>query len=479
VTDRNPTDVQQYPTHEELVEKAVPSYTRTLDAIIVPASRSADNLSRAIALARAANCQLILLCSRQARVDDVGQLLADRKFGRATVIELPNEYRHDLFEFSTSRWVSVSLPKSCAARDSDLSMKRNVGLMLARLLGWNRIFFLDDDVRGFGPSALLSTASAPRRYRTVGMRATNFPDNSVMCHAHRETGGFQDVHVSGSALAVDCSAPINFFPDIYNEDWLFFYQDAMERRLGSAVAEAKQLGYDPFDSPIRAARQEFGDVLGEGLHGLLHRGGYGYPSGDYWSRFLDARRSFLSAISDRIQIARPEKQVKIRRAVETAQHCLRDIQPEHCEEYISLWKDDLGRWDQRLNEIPRMSTMADALDHLELVPAEDSNRVPLIVDMHLSAQLAQVTIPDFRVLDGPAAQTSPGNPGHTETAVLACASSSGSTRGPEGRGGHIRRLLNLAVRKNMSGPWLKPDSHTEKLADDDGGLAPGVGARPC
>lgn len=404
MTDRNPTDVQQYPTHKELVERTVPSYTRTLDAIIVPASRSADNLGRAITLARDANCQLILLCSRQARVDDVGQLLAARKFSRATVIDLPNEYRHDLFEFSTSRWVSVSQPKSCAARDSDLSMKRNVGLMLARLLGWNRIFFLDDDVRGFGPSTLLSTASTPRRYRTVGMRVTNFPDNSAMCHAHRETGGFQDVHVSGSALAVDCAAPIDFFPDIYNEDWLFFYHDAMERRLGSAVADAKQLGYDPFDSPIRAARQEFGDVLGEGLHGLLHRGGYGYPSGDYWSRFLDARRSFLSGIIDRIHIARPEKQVKIRRAVETAQHCLSHIQPEHCEEYIRLWKDDLSRWDRRLNEIPRLSTMADALDHLDLAPAEDANSVPLIVDMHLSAHLAQVTIPDLRVLDGPAAQ---------------------------------------------------------------------------
>ena len=51
-------------------------------------------------------------------------------------------------------------------------------------------------------------------------------------------------------------------------------------------------------------------------------------------------------------------------------------------------------------------------------------------------------------------------------------------RGPEGRDGHIC-LLKLAVRKNTSGPWRKPDSHTEKLADDDGRLAPGLQLIPA
>ena len=49
------------------------------------------------------------------------------------------------------------------------------------------------------------------------------PDNSVVCHARRLAGRFQDVFVSGAVLGVHCnSLPLSFFPDIYNEDWFFF-----------------------------------------------------------------------------------------------------------------------------------------------------------------------------------------------------------------------------------------------------------------
>src|SRR5215831_2355674 len=164
----------------------------------------------------------------------------------------------------------------------------------------------------------------------------------------------------------------------------------MERRLGHSKIEARQLPYDPFDDPIRAARQEFGDVLAEGLYGLLHRGGYGYPTSDYWDRFLDARRCFLDAIIDRLHIAKPERQAKIHKAVETAQRCLMAIRPHHYEEYISLWTADLGRWNRLLNEIPRLPTIEAALDHLDLAPTESAARTPRIVDMYVAAPLAEV-----------------------------------------------------------------------------------------
>ena len=71
-------------------------------------------------------------------------------------------------------------------------------------------------------------------YATAGMRVSRFPDNSAVCHANRATGGLQDVFVTGAALAVDCQKDIGFFPDIYNEDWLFFFDNASHRLLGSS-----------------------------------------------------------------------------------------------------------------------------------------------------------------------------------------------------------------------------------------------------
>ena len=124
----------------------------TLDAIIVPASRPARNLEQAITLARAPHCALLILCSHQVEADEVHQLLAERSFDRAIVVDLPDDYQHELLEFRALASIKDDLPAACSYYVTDLSTKRNVGLLLARMLGWGRIFFLDDDIRDINPS---------------------------------------------------------------------------------------------------------------------------------------------------------------------------------------------------------------------------------------------------------------------------------------------------------------------------------------
>jgi hypothetical protein len=63
-------------------------------------------------------------------------------------------------------------------------------------------------------------------------RPADFPDDSVVRHAQGQTGRDQDVFVSGAVRTVDTAAPVAFFPEICNEDWLFFYRDVVERKLG-------------------------------------------------------------------------------------------------------------------------------------------------------------------------------------------------------------------------------------------------------
>jgi hypothetical protein len=378
VTRHRSSCIRQHDTHEELLGPAdlppAPLSFKALDAIIVPASRTAAHLDQAVTLARATGCQLMVVCSRQARADDVSQLLALRSFTEAVVIDLPAGYGHRWLEFATSHPQNIGqLPGPCAARDSDLSIKRNLGLILARMLGWDRVFFMDDDITNVDVEDLRHTVSMlGRHHYSVGMRVTDFPDNSVVCHAHRATGKFQDVWVSGSVLAVDCTAPIGFFPDVYNEDWLFFYNDAAEHRLGSSGLEATQLRYDPFDDPQRAARQEFGDVLAEGLYALLHRGqNTAHATQDYWINFLDARKGFLDAIVARAGSAQAEVRQKMLNSVRAARECSTQIEPEFCEHYVRLWRKDLGRWEQTLKEIPQVPSIARALSELGLKPSGD------------------------------------------------------------------------------------------------------------
>jgi hypothetical protein len=79
-------------------------------------------------------------------------------------------------------------------------MKRNTGLLLARMLGWERIFFMDDDIRAVSADTVLSTVSllgaVGHSYRTAGLSVERYPDNSVVCHARRQVGEHQGVFVS-------------------------------------------------------------------------------------------------------------------------------------------------------------------------------------------------------------------------------------------------------------------------------------------
>jgi hypothetical protein len=244
------------------------------------------------------------------------------------------------------------------------------------MLGWSRIFFLDDDIRDLDPSGLQEAAWMLGSYYAIGMRAVNFPDNSVVCHGNRQTGGDQDVFVSGSALAVNCAEPVAFFPEIYNEDWFFFYHAAAARRLGRSRWNATQLTYDPFADPHRAAGQEFGDVMAEGLYALLHRrGSLEHATGDYWKSFLDSRVRFLKSVLAKSKEVEPYLRRRIVRSIEAAMTRSWDIEPSMCEHYIALWKQDLDAWQQRLKGVPRLLSAKAALRELDLVPSGPSSYV--------------------------------------------------------------------------------------------------------
>jgi hypothetical protein len=366
--------IRQLDTHRKLVSQTgqrVLDTRLSLDAIIVPASRPAQNLDQAITLARAIQCRLLILCSRKVKPAEVYQLLAERSFNDAIVVNLPDDYRHELLDFRALASIKDDLPRACSYYVTDLSTKRNIALILAHMLGWKRIFFLDDDIRDIGYPDLQSTVSMLARYPTAGMRVTHFPDNSAVCHAHRMTGGMQDVFITGAALAVDCRWNTGFFPDIYNEDWLFFYDDAARRQLASSGHSVTQLRYDPFADPQRAAWQEFGDVLAEGLYALLDNGHrIEHATHGYWLQFLEARRSFLEAIRRRTDTQRPEISEKLLLSVELALKCSINIAPELLECYIEAWRKDLIDWKDRVAGIPVMQ-LEDALQALRLASSAD------------------------------------------------------------------------------------------------------------
>jgi hypothetical protein len=401
--------IRQHTTHSVLTAPTKPQDTllarRDLDAVIVPASRPAPHLDHAVTLARAAGCWLLILCSRRCRGAEVREFLAARSCRKAIVIDLPAGYSHELLRFPALLALQDELPEACGYITTDLSMKRNVGLVLARMLGWRRIFFLDDDIRDITYPDLQSTVNMLGSFAAVGMRVTDYPDNSIVCHANRLTNGKQGVFVSGAALAVDCDADIGFFPDIYNEDWLFFFDDVSSRRLANSSLEATQLCYYPFARAQQAAWQEFGDVLAEGLYGLLHLGlGWQDAKRDYWAQFLEVRRIFLEGIITRSKNAHHEMRAEMVASVQSALKCLQTIKPDLCERYVQDWRQDLVDWKQRVAGIPKMPSIEAALKEMQLTSSawvSGTGRIPYRRDEptpNIAAGAAE--LPRFGTLKG-------------------------------------------------------------------------------
>jgi hypothetical protein len=402
----NMAGIRQHGTHRSLVRRGKPGSSPAgavgLDAIIVPGTRPAAYLDHAVTLARAAKCSLVILCSHYLDGREVKEYLDARSFRGAIVIQLPAGYAHPLFDFRGLLAIKDQLPPACGSHVTDLSMKRNVGLVLAKMVGWRRVFFLDDDIRDISYPDLQRTVDMLRSFSAAGMWVTDFPDNSIVCHANRVTGGSQDVFVSGAALAVDCQGDLGFFPDIYNEDWLFFFDAASKGALGNSYLKATQLYYYPFANAERAAWQEFGDVLAEGLYALLHHGrDVGQATSGYWGKFLEARRNFLEAALSRVKQAPSDMEDEITASLQSALKSLSDITPDLCARYVEAWRQDLRSWKRRWAAIREMPSVDAALEELglETTPAHDLKKILHPQDRAtLLRTPGQVAIPKFDTL---------------------------------------------------------------------------------
>lgn len=348
-----------------------------LDAIVVPASRPASCVKPAIELSAQLGVQLLVLCSKQTKVEQVAERVSTSPGARALVVEIPEKWSHLDFPTRTSDPV---FRRANAGRDSDLSAKRNIGLLLARLHGWNKIVFVDDDVTLSRTDNVARLAGQLDKYQVAGMIVRDYPDNSVVCHARRAAGLPQDVFLTGAVLGVHCNnLPLSFFPDIYNEDWFFFAREAASRQL-RRVGQATQLEYNPYASPDRARREEFGDLLAEGLFALMGEVDPSVRFGDqlraadeaYWSRFIEARHSVITEAMSLLSVAveRDGDHGHLSSALVSLaaaeNHLDHMITAEDCVSFVDAWRDDLEEWQRFSSSVNNVESTRDAMDFLQL-----------------------------------------------------------------------------------------------------------------
>ncbi len=369
-----------YLSHAELLcfplaqRGALPVATdSTVDAIIVPTIREADQLRPAADLAEQLRCPLIAIYSHRS-ADELSSIRREFEQPDITVVGLPAHLPQnllDLLAFETN-----SHPAAVSYCALDISRKRNLGLALAQMCGWTRILFLDDDIGHLSSEKVTNAASLLRKYPVVGFQVRNYPDNSVIGHAKRLAGWEQDVFISGGSLLVDPQRLNGFFPPIYHEDWFCVLNHLC---AGSAAVggEVEQLAYSPFASRVRALLEEFGDILGEGLLWLIHhKRDLSFPEASFWAEAIDSsfwhsvlqrRERLLTEITRRLLERPPDSCIADALLSVTEARARRyNLAAEDFVSFVHQWLRDLAQWRDRLAGLPQVDSVAKALAELGL-----------------------------------------------------------------------------------------------------------------
>jgi hypothetical protein len=350
MTDRTRSrSVKQRPDHDTLLRRlewrpGARSAGRPLEAIVIPAARRAHNLRGLVALAANYGTTLVVLASHDCDIDEAAALVASTPgSGRAVLVAVPPEAKHEMLSLATS---ASRFRTASGERSSNLSLKRNIGLLLARLRGWSKIMFLDDDVIGVTADHLARVAHHLDANQFAGLKIVNFPDNSVVCHANRLIGRPQGIFVSGAALGVNTARHrVEVFPDVYNEDWFAFAGEAESSGVAH-VGNVGQLEYNPFKATQRAGHEEFGDLVAEGLYALLSDGlRLNRATESYWAGFIEARRGFIEEIQQQLEDKNEtHERVQAVKSLQRALDQLDSIEPDHCTDFLDAWRADRNRF---------------------------------------------------------------------------------------------------------------------------------------
>jgi hypothetical protein len=348
----------QHASHLDLLVRGVSAPAGPeVDAIVVPAARDAAYLHAASSLAARVGCPLVILVSLRAGAAEARAVGAEHGIS-PLVVDVRGR----------SLPVPLETHAGPYARGSDTALKRNLALLLSRLAGWECVLFLDDDVTDIDPVELRTAAALVGKYRAVGLENVGWYDNSVVCHANRDTGGEQFCFVGAGGLLVQAARTRSFFPNVYNEDWFFLLEEDGLTEVAMS-GHCVQASFDPYADPARARREEFGDCLAEGLFALLDDGAQLSDADHrYWRRFLDQRRRLIEEIIGRARHRPrdPERRGRILASMNVARDALADVSAGACVAYLDAWRRDRERWADFVNRLEGRLGPQEALTRLGL-----------------------------------------------------------------------------------------------------------------
>jgi hypothetical protein len=210
---------------------------------------------------------------------------------------------------------------------------------------------IDDDIIFNGAKRIFDVARAQSRFGIVGARTVGMPDDSVVGHIIRALGLQQDEFVSGQFVGIDISEVDFYFPNVYNEDWIFFLFQTTRTSL-ARISEVEQLVYDPFRNSARKSLfQEFGEIAVDGVFDaiVVKKDISLLRNEEFWIGVCKERTKLIEGLRATVK-SHPNRRV-FERILKGLQRYYHSVHPEQFRLFFENYLDSLSEWHLFLKDL--------------------------------------------------------------------------------------------------------------------------------
>lgn len=226
---------------------------------------------------------------------------------------------------------------------------RNYALLLAKLYGYKKILMVDDDIQLNDLNTIKNTFTLLSKFDIVGAKTEGMPDDSIVGHIFREIGIEQYDFISGQYFGVNIDSISYFFPNIYNEDWIFSLLSSESLLARSSIV--KQLMCDPFHNlNSKCIFQEYGEIICEGLIEARIAGNHNLLTNqEFWSKILRRRQKVLIKLELIVSCHSKDKSFNI--AFDELRLYHSSVNPIIFESFFIEYFNNLNKWNKILSSI--------------------------------------------------------------------------------------------------------------------------------
>ena len=209
------------------------------------------------------------------------------------------EQQRILQKLSSTDFELNSFVRTLGSNGWTLGYTRNYAIILAKVLGFERVLFMDDDIIIEDNSLVYEMFDLLNNADFVSAEIKGMPDLSVVDFIMQKVGLEPYRFMSGGFLAFNLNSVAEYFLNYYNEDWIWLFMHRPEAKLVK-YGEVYQLPYDPFENAIeKALHQEFGEILVEGVKRYIeieNKSNTLLLNKDFWDEIVKMRANLIKDI---------------------------------------------------------------------------------------------------------------------------------------------------------------------------------------